>query len=521
MDKMPFATVIDPPTKSDHPSIRSFTTGLRVRREPLALTGILIVGAILRFALLGRNSIWFDEAVIALVAQFKWQEVFASLRFGDTHPPLYYLLMKTWVHLVGVGEVALRIPSAFFSLISVVLTYALMRQFSSKRVSLVSALLVATAPFEIWSAQMARMYAFLGALTLGATLTLVLSVERRRWGLWGLYAVLAAAMVYTHDLAFFVLAAHGLWVISYERRHLSRWLLAMGTVAVLYAPWGPSLWYQVTHGPTWFLGPVLGDKPPYLKLSDLVGLFAFGGSLFGMPSYFFSNTSLTRLEQVLLLLPFLIVVGSGIALSHGRRQVALLGLSLALPVGVMQVVGLWFPAFFARWFSFLCPFYAMLFAGGAFALSRAIRPHCDRIAVYVVSAALLFNIAGLERYYFDPQLHPYQWRTAVATLSRKVEPADLLLFGDSGNEATFAYYFKGRAWTRLLLPGPDLEAIRGLGSRFNRVWLIVAPPTNHPALIDQTLSALQTSFVLVDGGERTPGVYPWVYLFEARPSPRL
>jgi hypothetical protein len=293
----------------------------------------------------------------------------------------------------------------------------------------------------------------------------------------------------------------------------------MGTVAVLYAPWVPSLLYQVTHAPVWFLGPVLGDKPTYLKLSDLVGLFAFGGSLFGMPSYFFSNTSLTRLEQFFLLLPFLVVLGSGIALSRDRRQAALLGLPLALPVGVMQLVGLWYPAFFARWFSFLCPFYAMLFAGGAFALSRAIRQHSERIAVYVVSAALLFNIVGLDRYYFDPQLHPYRWRTAVASFVRKVDPADLLLFGDRGNELAFAYYFKGRAWVRLLLPGPDLGAIQGLGSRFKRVWLIVAPPANPPALIAQTVSALQTSFVLVDGGE-TPGVYPWVYLFEARPSSR-
>lgn len=521
MDRMPLATVIDPLPQSHRPSIRSFITELQVRKEALALTGILIVGAVLRFALLGRNSIWLDEAFAALVAQLKWQDVFAFLRNFDTHPPLYYLLLKAWVDLAGVGEVALRTPSAFFSFISVMLTYTLARQVSSERVSLVSALLVATAPFEIWSAQMARMYAFLGALTLAATLTLLLAVERHRWGFWGAYAVLATAMAYTHDLAFFVLAAHGLWVTSYERRHLSRWLLAMSGVAVLYAPWVPSLWFQVTHAPAWFLGPVFGDKPTYLKLSDLVGLFAFGGSLFGMPSYFFSNTSLTRSAQVLLLLPFLVILGSGIVLSRDRRQVALLGLPLVLPVGVMQLVGLWYPAFFARWFSFLCPFYAMLIGGGAFALSRGIRQHSGRIAAYVVSGALLFNIAGLDHYYYDPQLHPYQWRTAVARLTRKVEPADLLLFGDKGNEVAFAYYFKGRAWTRLLLPRPDFEALRRLGSRFDRVWLIVAPPTNHPALIDPTLSALQTSLVLVDGGERTPGVYPWVYLFEARPSSRL
>ena len=521
MEKMPLATSIDHPIPPNRSSLWPFIAELQAKRETLALTGILIVGAVLRFALLGRNSIWFDEAVTALIAQLKWQGFFTTLRFADTHPPLYYLLLHGWVALAGVGEVALRIPSAFFSLVSVGLTYALTRQVSSERVSLASALLVATAPFEIWAAQMARMYSLLGALTLGATLSLVLSIKRDRWRLWVAYAVLATLMVYTHDLAFFVLAAHGLWVASYERRHLGHWLLAMGMVTVFYAPWIPSLWFQVTHVPAWFLGPAFADKAAYLKLSDLVGLFAFGGSLFGMPSYFFSNTSLTGQEQVLLLLPFLVVLGSGIVLWRDRRLVALLGLSLALPVGVMQLVGVWYPAFFARWFSFLCPLYAMIFAGGAFALSHATRQHSERIAAYVLSGALLFNLVGLDSYYFDPKLHPYQWRPAVAALARRIEPNDLLLFGDRGNEIAFAYYFKGRAWTRQLLPRPDFEALPGLRSRFNRVWLIVAPPANHPVLLEQTLSALQTSFALVDGGERAPGVYPWVYLFEARPSRRL
>ncbi len=518
MGRVQLVRAVDQPKTPAGVSFRLFATDLRVSAEVVALAGILIVASGLRFAFLGRNSFWFDEAVVASVAQAKWQDILPILRIRDTHPPLFYLMMKVWVGLAGTGEAALRIPSACFSVASVVLTYALMRQVSTGRVSLLSALLVSTAPFEIWSGQMARMYAFLGALAIGSTLMLVLGVTRHRWGYWVAYAAAATLMVYTHNLAFFVLVAHGLWVTSYERRHLGRWLAASAAVAVLYTPWVPSFWYQATHL-HWFLAPFYADKPPYLKLGDLLGLFAFGGSLFGMPSYFFSNTSLTPLEQFLLLLPFLVLLGSGIgSLSRDGRWRALLGLPLAVTVGVMQVLALGTPAFVARWFSFLCPFYAMLVAEGVCALSRNIRAHPDRTAAFLIAGVVLFNLAGLNRYYFDPALHPYQWRTAVATVEREIKPGDLLLFGDQGNEVAFAYYFKGRAWTMKLMPQTDFEAIRGLGARYNRVWLIVAPPADHPALLDQTVSALRTSFVLADRIRAINGVYPWIYRFDAKPS---
>ncbi len=460
MSRVQLEMPVDQPNLPAEVSVRLFARDLRLSAETAALAGILIVATGLRFALLGRNSFWFDEAVVAFVAKAKWQDIFSILRIRDTHPPLYYLLMKVWVSLAGDGEAALRFPSACFSLASVVLTYALTRQVSP-RVSLTSALLVSTAPFEIWSGQMARMYALLGALALGSTLTLVLAVKRHGWGHWVAYAAATTLMVYTHNLAFFVLLAHGLWVVSYERRYLGRWLAATAAVVALYAPWVPSLWYQATHLSS-FVAPFYDDKAPYLKLGDLFGLFAFGGSLFGMPSYFFSNTSLPLLEQFLLLLPFLVILGSGIgSLLRDERRLALLGLPLVIPVGVMQLLALGTPVFVARWFSFLCPFYAMLVAEGVSAVSRNIRAHPHRTAAFVTAGVLLFNLAGLNRYYFDPTLHPYQWRSAAARVEREIKSGDLLLFGDQGNEVAFAYYFKGRAWTMKLMPMPDFTASAG------------------------------------------------------------
>ncbi|HEX4841591.1 MAG TPA: glycosyltransferase family 39 protein, partial [bacterium] len=114
-------------------SVTPSGTDVRPTAEHAALVGIFAAAAVLRFAFLGRNSIWFDEAVTVLVAQAPWKDVIPILRLEDAHPPFYYLMMRVWIGLVGTGDAAIRIPSACFSLASVLLTYALMRRISSAR----------------------------------------------------------------------------------------------------------------------------------------------------------------------------------------------------------------------------------------------------------------------------------------------------------------------------------------------------------------------------------------------------
>ncbi len=58
--------------------------------EAAVLTGITALGALLRFALLGQHSLWYDETFSALVVRSSWHGWF-QLIAADTHPPLYYL----------------------------------------------------------------------------------------------------------------------------------------------------------------------------------------------------------------------------------------------------------------------------------------------------------------------------------------------------------------------------------------------------------------------------------------------
>ncbi len=70
------------------------------------------------------QSLWLDEAVTAkVVMSYSYTEIINKFSPTDFHPPLYYLFMKAWTNVFGYSEVALRMPSVLFCLISGYLIY--------------------------------------------------------------------------------------------------------------------------------------------------------------------------------------------------------------------------------------------------------------------------------------------------------------------------------------------------------------------------------------------------------------
>ncbi len=481
----------------------------------LLFFGILAVAGVLRFAFLGQNSVWRDEALVVWVTKFRWHDLLPVLRLRDVHPPLYFVLMKAWIGKFGTGETAIRTPSAVFSLLSVVLTYFLARWVAPEPTSLLSALLVAVAPLQIMIGQDAGTYALLGMLAVGSTFALLWSVV---WGgyRWFVYVGLITLMVYTDYLGFLVLIAHGIWMALYERPNLRRWLVSLAFVVLLYALWVPSLVVQLSHQFAFSRQALLSLDGQAKRLGGLLGLFAFGGSLFGMPSLFFADSPRGPVEQFLLLLPFLVILWRGIA-SFDRSNLALLGCVFLVPIVVIFTLPLEKPAPDGRWFSYLAPFYATILARGIVDVSQSFRERQDRVLAVLTALLLVYSVPVLIRYYFDPDFRPYQYRAAAALVSKWVKPGDVFVYGDDANSLAFSYYMTRRTPQVHLLPNPDFATVRGLAKRYARVWLILASPMDNTTLT-KTLSELRGSYRFAGESSATGSrIYPWVYLFEAKP----
>jgi mannosyltransferase len=198
----------------------------------------------------------------------------------DVHPPLYYLLLQTWVAVWGDSTTALRALSVLLGLAAVGLLYLAVWEAArwsgaspamARGGALLSALLMAVNAEQVLAARTARMYA-LGTMLAALTAWLLLKALRgqRHWGWWTAYGLALAAFCLTHNYAGFTALAQAGIVVGVVLRRL--WArqpagsLASGygyagfLAVVLYSPWLPAFLEQTRQVQQGFwIGPITSD----------------------------------------------------------------------------------------------------------------------------------------------------------------------------------------------------------------------------------------------------------------------
>lgn len=225
-------------------------------RDPWALA-LLALALGVRLLHLPARTLWSDEAYSVSVANHSWADIW-NLAAVDVHPPLYYLLLHGTVQVFGDSLWAIRGLSVAAGTLAVLLAGCWVRLFATRRALYWVLLLLALQPIAVRYSQEARMYALLSCWLMAASLVLALGLRRpRHKGYPLVYALLAAAALYTHYFALFGLASHGcfVWLTAPGRRLLRhcRWWLANLAILGLFAPWLPHLYRQLhaTGGLLW------------------------------------------------------------------------------------------------------------------------------------------------------------------------------------------------------------------------------------------------------------------------------
>jgi mannosyltransferase len=227
----------------------------------LALGSVLAAGAWLRLDGLPAQSLTNDESFSWKLTRFPWSEVIARTA-ADVHPPLYYLALKGWTSLVGDSVRAMRGLSVLFDLTALALLYGFAADLARSPngggrrlppvvpVGLLAAAFMALNPLEVVEARQARMYAQGVMLAVASSWALWRGLREpgvRPWA-WAVYAVTAAALVYTHNFGLFTVAAQAVFAAGRTARRggAVRWAAAGGflAVALAYAPWAPVLLRQ-------------------------------------------------------------------------------------------------------------------------------------------------------------------------------------------------------------------------------------------------------------------------------------
>jgi 4-amino-4-deoxy-L-arabinose transferase-like glycosyltransferase len=190
-----------------------------------AAVAILLAATVLRGHALGREGLWCDEAYTALTVRLPLAEMISMLLRIDDAPPLYYLLQKANVALLGDSERALRMLSVAAGIGSAgILLWTAQRRNSSE--DLWAACFFAVATTGVFHARQARSYGLLLLLAL----VLVLSARHMLQGgarAGPLLALSACGLCLTHHVGFIlVLTSLVLWGIGSDKRpRLRSWIL--------------------------------------------------------------------------------------------------------------------------------------------------------------------------------------------------------------------------------------------------------------------------------------------------------
>ena len=371
------------------------------------LLGLLLLAFALRVYQLPAQSLWYDEGVswymtrMPLPALTVWTA-------NDIQPPLYYYLLWLWVRLAGTSEVALRFPSVFFGALTVPLLWITARRLLGWRAAWLSVLLLALSPLHVYYAQEARMYTLLTCLGLLSSFLLLRllslqSPDLRSPTVWA-YVLTAAAALYTHYFAFFLLAAHALyglyrrWVATtltpdpspYQgegsmsspsprlarRSHggrADRWarvrvnhpyIVIPLFIFLLYLPWLPFLLTRYGADASFWGGPLKLDE----VARKLFIAFSLGETVAEQSGLWLSA------GYGLILLISLAVLGYGLRVACcvlRKDDLAFLLLYLAVPVALVLLLAFRTPKFNPRYAMFSSPAFILLIAGGLAALQAA------------------------------------------------------------------------------------------------------------------------------------------------------
>jgi 4-amino-4-deoxy-L-arabinose transferase-like glycosyltransferase len=231
----------------------------------------MVLAAVLRFATLDQQSLWYDEAVTAVrVVHASLRSTLTAVVHIENTPPLYYLVAWGWTRVLGTGVLALRSLSAVAGVATVAVAWMIGRELGTRRAAIVLAAIVASNPLFVWYSQEARSYELFVLLASAAFLFFLrarMAPTRRNLAAW---AVCSALALLTHYFAVFLIVAEAPLLLRGRTRD-RRTLAALGAVAATGIALIPLIHAQGGRGTGWISNWPLGGRLEAIAKYYLLG----------------------------------------------------------------------------------------------------------------------------------------------------------------------------------------------------------------------------------------------------------
>lgn len=416
---------------------------------------------------------------------------------SDTSPPAYYFFMQAWTSVLGVSELALRLPSVLFQLATLAL---LVRMFARFERPVLGALLVSillTNPVQVYLATEARPYAMLQFLVLLHLYLSLGALRQERLSRRRTVAMFGAATLamYTHYMGcLFVLATTGAVAVAARAdrgiRYRRLWapsLAAFGAFAI----WIPVVLLQASkEGRLGYLRP--------LDMLSLLDVFYWNGPLAVLGINVGARPWLGASSMILWLAASAWLWRAHPPCELFREARILVGVQL-LVLGLILGIGWMRPVYSAKNFSgLIVPTIVPVLVGLHVQWPRwRFSPSIGLMCVFI-GAALACALMGVN----PAQLYMNRpdWKGVAAYVRELAPDHDVILVSEQHERSPFMYYYAGT--------GHWIDEVRAAETLMNYKVRPLYDLKLHPDIRAASAEILGLRpgerAILVDGSGRSP-----------------
>ncbi|HID61218.1 MAG TPA: hypothetical protein EYP49_00505 [Anaerolineae bacterium] len=465
--------------------------------SPIWLILIILLGSAVRLLYLGQQSLWYDEAFAWAVASAELRTSIEAILSDGSHPPLYYLVLRFFLHM-GQSEAVIRLPSAMFGILAVPLVYKIGRLCFGQEAGLLGALWFSLAPLHVWYSQEARMYSMVVFLSLGSVYFFLHTLRENSRILWLGFVVFTVLAYPTNYSAFLVSLVQLVFLVCTLRsnyRLLRHWTISQALAFLPLLPWLVALLSREvkSFGFGWIPRPepldplktlwnfslgYTGTLTPLVFLSLLLFTFAFLRGLWSQRSGPEDDPPQT------LLLP------------HAKLFLALW---LILPIAFVYLIShLLVPIYIDRFLLVALPPYLILVAYGLLRIKNTI---ARRGLILALTLAISLS---LSRIYFDPIYVKEDWRGLAGYIQQKSQSSDIIFVRALEGTLPFNYYYRGQLERVAMSVNRVIAPLDEIAQEHERIWLV------YPYPHDTTHFVAKPGPLDLYGGETKPEIRNWL-----------
>lgn len=365
---------------------------------------ILLMGLSLRLYNINTKSYWLDEETSIIFANKELNELIKNAE-TETHPPFYYLILKFWINLFGESETATRSLSVLFGVISIFMMYKISCLLFSKKVGLISSLILSISAFHIKYSQETRMYSLMVMLAITSMYFFIKTTQEKTFKTATYYIISSIFLLYSHMYGLFIIIAQNIYVLTMllssklqGKIKLKKWIIIQSVIIIFFIPWIIILFKQLTRTATGEFGNIIWLTKPTIT------------------SLFMTLLNYTYYNSITIILLFILAL---ISVRSGIKDNYLLILWFLTPILLPFLISFITPIYHAKYTIAASVAFYLLASNGISKIKN------KKVSITVISSIIILSLISTVLYYQEDELEP--WKDIANYIDKKAEKNDLII----------------------------------------------------------------------------------------------